>query len=169
MSDDDSSPATVGPAAALHLRDSRWLAGAIWAGLLAALLVTSVAAVESFTQGSIASRYFTLGNPSFPASDNRDHALAIAGVVMSALAALALLAAWYSFVRTTRSLVLAYADAGASDDEEPAAAEWLMEGAARDGSTVYRAMPSELLLYVGMAWAAIIMTPAVLGAVEAFS
>jgi hypothetical protein len=166
MSDDDSSPATVGPAAALHLRDSRWLAGAIWAGLLAALLVTSVAAVESFTQGSIASRYFSLG---VQQGNDNEHGLAVAGVVMSALAALALLAAWYSFVRTTRSLVLAYADAGASDDEEPAAAEWLMEGAARDGSTVYRAMPSELLLYVGMAWAAIIMTPAVLGAVEAFS
>jgi hypothetical protein len=167
MSDEDSSAATHGPAATLHLRDSRWLAGGIWAGLLAALLVTSVAAVESFTQGSIASRYFSFGAVQ-PGNEN-EHGLAVAGVIMAGLAALALLAAWYSFVRTTRSLVLAYADAGVSEEEEPAAAEWLMEGAGRDGSTVYRAMPSELLIYVGMAWAAIIMTPAVLGAVEAFS
>ncbi len=46
---DDLDP---GPA----LRDVRWLTGIIWVALLVALLVTSIYAMNAFTQGTIATR-----------------------------------------------------------------------------------------------------------------
>ena len=130
-------------------------------GLLLALLVTSVKAIESFTQGSIATRYINLGGPN--GSSSEDNALAIAGLVLSGLAALTLFAAWYQFVRATTALLVAYGDSG-RDDEMPSPSEWL----ATNENRTARTMLSDVLQYVGAAWVVIIVTPAVLTATEVF-
>lgn len=167
MSDQPSTASPARPVNAQALRDTRWLAAGIWAGLLAALLVTSTAAVEAFTQGSIASRYLTVSNVGDNSSSNT---LAISGLILSGVTAAALLGAWFGFVRATRSLVFAYSDAGSSDDEEPAPSEWVSEAPSVDSAAaVFRAVPADLLVFIGVAWVAIVMTPAVLGAVQAFA
>jgi hypothetical protein len=166
---DQPSPTTPSPTTDhTALRDTRWLAAGIWAGLLAALLVTSGTAVESFTTGSIASRCFSISSSGVNGDNGK--ATAIVGLVLSGIAAAALFGGWWAFVRATRSLVLAYSDAGSGNDEEPAPAEWVTETEAADSTTtIFRAVPADLLVFIGVAWVAIVMTPAVLAAVQVFS
>ena len=166
-----SSGTTLVPRALAALRDARWLAGAIWAGLLVALLFTSSHAVTSFTQGGIATVYFGQSLDSMDRPDN--HALATAGLILSGGAALALLGGWWGFVRATKALVIGYSYS-ADEGEEPMPAEWVLEAAQPEDDSEpqpdpTRTMVSDVLQYVGIAWVVIIMTPAVLGAVRAFA
>ena len=168
LSSDGTSP---GPGALAALRDARWLAGAIWAGLLLALLFTSAQAVNSFTQGGLASRFFVSNMNGMDPSQN--HAIALVGLILSGGAALALLGGWWGFVRATRALVVAYSYS-ADEGEEPMPAEWVLEATHAEGESEAqpnpaRTMVSDVLQYVGIAWAVIIVTPAVLAAVQAFS
>ncbi len=151
------------------LRDVRWLTGIIWAGLLVALLVTSVNAVHAFTQGTLASRVFgpITSFPQDPGDAARSGALA--GLCLSALAALAVLGGWIAFARVTKAVVVALADSptpGAA-----AAAEWLIvsEDAEPSLITVARTLASDVLVFVGAAWLVIIVTPAILAAVQAYA
>ena len=71
--------------------------------------VTSAVAITAFAEGSLASastRSFAsiAGTPL-----NNSHAVAVAGLCMAGLEALALFTAWTAFVRATRNLVTAYA------------------------------------------------------------
>ena len=113
MSDQPDSNTGTSSVSAAALRDTRWLAGGIWGGLLLALVVTSVYGINSFTQGSLASRY--LGLPLQNASPNEKVAAAV-GMIASGVAALILLAAWRSFATMTNVLVGALA--GSSDAAE---------------------------------------------------
>ena len=171
MSDQPSS--TVGGAATnsgiqAALRDVRWLSGVVWAGLLGALLVTSIYGIEAFTQGSIATRYFAL--PSTSAATDSGHALAIAGIVASGLAAAAVAMAWWQFAQATRSLIIAYGAEDGDAEAAPIAAEWITEtpAPAGDGGRTRIAI-AEILLWVGAAWAVLILTPAFLNLVASFS
>ncbi len=149
------------------LRDVRWLSGLVWAGLLGALLVTSIYGIEAFTQGSIATRYFAL--PTSATSDST-HTTAIAGMVASALAAAAVVMGWWQFAQATRVLIVAY---GAEDGDEealPIAAEWVTETPAPSGDGIQtRVGVVDVLLWVGAAWAVLILTPAFLNLVASFS
>lgn len=176
MSDEPNSTAATtanngdGRAAGVQaaLRDVRWLSGLVWAGLLAALLVTSTYGIEAFTQGSIATRYFAL--PTTATVPDSGHALAIGGIVASGLAAAAIVMAWWQFAQATRALIVAY---GAEDGEAetlPIAAEWVTETPAATGDGVRtRVALVDVLLWVGAAWAVLILTPAFLNLVASFS
>lgn len=152
----------IGPASPTALRDARWLAAALWGGLLLALLFTSAKGIESFTQGSITARYFNIELQGRSAPD--ENSLAVTGLVLSGLTALALLAGWYQFVRATQALLVAYGYSG-REGEEPSPAEWLTT----DDGDGNRTMLSDVLQYVGVAWAVMIVTPAILGAARVFS
>ncbi len=172
MSDQpDGSGTTATAITGTALRDTRWLAGGIWAGLLGALLVTSITAVDAFTQGSIASRYFAAVSNIGPGQGHSDDALAVTGLIVSGLAALALFGGWFAFVRATRAMLLAYADAGIGDDEAPAPAEWVTDESSADSTRtqVLRIVPADVVMYIGLAWAVIIVMPAILAAVEVWS
>lgn len=160
----EQSPVTdeAGPPSPTALRDMRWLAAVLWGGLLLALLVTSMKAIESYTQGSIATRYIALAPRDGRPPDQ--NAMAIAGLVLSGLTALALLGGWRQFVRATMALLIAYGYSG-RPDEEPSPVEWVTA----DGVNGARTMLSDVLQYVGIAWALIILTPAALAATEAFA
>ena len=172
MSDQPSPSGTNSGAEAIAaLRDARWLAGAIWAGLLLALLFTSAQAAPAFTQGGLASRFFVSNMNGMDPSQN--HAIAVAGLILSGGAALALLGGWWGFVRATKALVIGYSYS-ADEGEDPIPAEWVLEEARAEGDAEAqpnptRTMVSDVLQYVGVAWAVIIVTPAVLAAVQAFS
>lgn len=170
---DQPSPSGTSSGAGAHaaLLDARWLAGAIWAGLLLALLFTLAQAAPAFTQGGLASVYF--GQSLNGQEHNRDNALALTGLILSGGAALALLGGWWGFVRATKALVIGYSYS-ADEGEEPMPAEWVLEAAgpeteAEPQADPTRTMVSDVLQYVGIAWAVIIVTPAVLGAVRVFS
>ena len=170
---DQPSPGGTSPGAGTlaALRDARWLAGAVWAGLLLSLLFTSAQAVTSFTQGGLTSRFFV---PTMNGQDpGQNHAIAVAGLILSGGAALALLGGWWGFVRATKALVVAYSYS-ADEGEGPIPAEWVVEAAQAEGDAgaqpdPTRTMVSDVLQYVGVAWAVIIVTPAVLAAVQAFA
>lgn len=150
------------------LRDVRWLSGLVWAGLLGALLVTSIYGIEAFTQGSIATRYFAL--PTNATVADSGHALAIGGIVASGLAAAAIVMAWWQFAQATRSLIVAYGAEDGDMEAAPIAAEWITEAPAPagDGSRT-RIAVADILLWVGAAWAVLILTPAFLNLVASFS
>lgn len=150
------------------LRDVRWLSVVIWAGMLAALLVTSTYGIEAFTQGSIATRYFLL--PTNPGSTGSTHAIAIAGLIASALAAVAIAVAWWQFAQATRSLIIAYGAEDGDIEAPPIAAEWIGEPpeGAPDG-TKARVAVVEVMLWVGAAWAVLILTPAFLNIVSSYA
>ncbi|MBA4179433.1 MAG: hypothetical protein C0506_02495 [Anaerolinea sp.] len=163
MSESQTPPnEDLGPPSPAALRDMRWLAAVLWSGLLLALLFTSVKAMESYTQGTIATRYFGVGPQADEGSD--PETLAIAGLALSGLAALAIVTGWYQFVRATKALLVAYGYSGRAD-EEPSPNEWVTE----DDKQGSRTMLSDVLQYVGLAWAVIIVTPAALAAVQAFA
>src|SRR5687768_12300988 len=114
MSDQpDSNPGTlsVSPAA---LRDTRWLAGGIWGGLLLALVVTSWGAV---TGGGIAGSFgifpfINLGTQD-PADANPER-VATVGLIVTAIVAALVLFAWTRFAIATMALVSSLSDS--SDD-----------------------------------------------------
>jgi len=172
-SDTASPPAARAPLQAA-LRDGRWLAGGIWAGVLLALLVTSAVAITAFAEGSLASastRSFAsiAGTPL-----NNSHAVAVAGLCMAGLEALALFTAWTAFVRATRNLVTAYAFDAGEADEAPAAAEWIADVPYSDArpdepEPTPKVIIADVIQFVGVAWAIVIVTPAVLLAVTAFA
>ena len=155
------------------LRDVRWLAGGIWAAVLVALLVTSAVAITAFTQGSLltfSARSFTsiAGN-----QGTNGHAVAIAALCLAALEALALFTAWTAFVRATRNLVTAYAYDAGEADEAPAAAEWITDVMYVDSDPndppAPRMIIADVVQFIGVAWAILIVTPAVMLAVTTFS
>jgi hypothetical protein len=172
MSDQPATNGTnSGPGALAALRDARWLAGAIWVGLLLALLFTSSHAVSAFTQGGLATAYF--GQSMSGEDHDRNNAIAMVGLTLSGGAALALLGGWWGFVRATKALVIGYSYS-ADEGEDPMPAEWVLEASpAEDDAEAQpdptRTMVSDVLQYVGIAWAVIIMTPAVLSAVRVFA
>ena len=174
-SDTASPPAARAPLQAA-LRDGRWLAGGIWAGVLLALLVTSAVAITAFAEGSLASastRSFA-SIAGTPLNNNNSHAVAVAGLCMAGLEALALFTAWTAFVRATRNLVTAYAFDAGEADEAPAAAEWIADVPYSDArpdepEPTPKVIIADVIQFVGVAWAIVIVTPAVLLAVTAFA
>jgi hypothetical protein len=162
MSDQPDSNTGTSSVSAAALRDTRWLAGGIWGGLLLALVVTSVYGINSFTQGSLASRY--LGLPLQNASPNEKVAAAV-GMIASGVAALILLAAWRSFATMTNVLVGALAGSSDAADDSPAPADWLLPDV--NGGVFTRV--GEVVQFVGFAWAVMIATPALLSLATAFS
>lgn len=146
---------------AASLRDTRWLAGAIWGASLLALLVTSWAGLGSggsavdLTLFSI----FAFGGPE--PDPNRDLAAA-ASLVISAAIALAIVTAWWIFARATQGLLSALADAsdGATDEATPGI--WLSQDDRRSPL-------SDLLTYLGVTWALIILRPVVIGSIQVFT
>ena len=156
------------------LRDVRWLAGGVWAGVLVALLVTSAVAITAFTQGSLltfSARSFTsiAGNQ----GTSNGHAIAIAALLLAILEAMALFIAWTAFVRATRNLVTAYAYDAGEADEAPAAAEWITEVMYVDSDPndppAPRMIIADVVQFIGAAWVVLIVTPAVMLAVTTFA
>lgn len=137
----------------------RWLAAVLWGGLLLALLFTSMNAVESYTEGTIATRYLAMFSQVM--EEPHERTVAVTGIALSSLAALAVVGGWFQFVRATKALLVDYGYSGRAD-EEPSPNGWVTDDDTRGGRT----MLSDVLKYVGMAWAVIIMTPAILGAVQ---
>ncbi|MGH2633787.1 MAG: hypothetical protein ACRDG3_10295 [Tepidiformaceae bacterium] len=164
------SSSTGGPpphAASLQtaLRDVRWLAGGIWVGILAALLVTSAVSITVLAQGSLLT---------FSAGSDNAHAVAIAAVLLAVLEAMALFLAWTAFVRATRNLVTAYAYDAGEADEAPAAAEWITDmmyadADPNDPPLAPRMIIADVVQFIGVAWVVLILTPAVMLAVTAFA
>jgi hypothetical protein len=124
VASDAPDGAQLEQADAVALRDVRWLTGVIWVGLLVALLVTSVYAINSSGIGSVITRYFSLPANSTAADMGEVAKIsAVASLGMSALAALAVVGGWLAFARVTKAVVMAFADAS---DQTPTAAEWLI-------------------------------------------
>jgi hypothetical protein len=151
------------PASPAALRDARWLTAAIWGALLLALVVTSGYGITSFAQGSISSRY--IGLPLTGGSDPNQKVAAVAGIIMSAAAALLIFAAWWSLARATNTLVNAIANSSDAEDDVPAAADWV---ATRRDNMLFT-VAGEVVQFLGAAWAVMVVTPAVLGLTTAFS
>lgn len=151
------------PASPAALRDARWLTAAIWGALLLALVVTSGYGITSFAQGSISSRY--IGLPLTGGTDPNQKVAAVAGIIMSAAAALLIFAAWRSFAKATNTLVNAIANSSDADDDAPAAADWV----ATDRNNMLFTVAGEVVQFLGAAWAVMVVTPAVLGLTTAFS
>lgn len=162
MSDQPNSE-QMEPASPAALRDTRWLAGAIWGALLLALVVTSGYGITSFAQGSISSRY--IGLPLSGDDAPSAKVAALAGIVLSAIAALLILAAWRAFAKATNALVGALADASDATDDQPAPGDWIVA----DPRGVVLTMAGEVVQFVGAAWAVMVVTPAILGLATAFS
>lgn len=163
MNEEQSSDSEVREAASpAALRDMRWIGAVLWMSLLLGLLVTSMKAIDAYTDGSTATRYLAFGPDATEGPD--DEALAVAGLALSGLAAAALIGAWFQFVLATSVLLAAYGYSGRKD-EEPGPADWIIPG--EEGFT--RTMLGTVLQYLAAAWGVIIVTPAVLTAVEVFS
>ncbi len=158
----DQPDSAVEPANPAALRDGRWLAGGIWGALLLTLVTTSGYGIKAFSDGSIASRY--IGLPLDGSSEASAKVAAVLGVVLSTAAALLILAAWRAFVRTTNVLISALADSNDDPDEAPVPADWMMTDAK---GAVFTAA-GEVVQFVGLAWAVMVVTPALLGLSVAF-
>jgi hypothetical protein len=145
------------------LRDTRWLAGGIWGGLLLALVVTSWGAV---TGGGIAGSFgifpfINLGTQD-PADANPER-VATVGLIVTAIVAALVLFAWTRFAIATMALVSSLSDSSDDAEDQPATIYWLP---ATPGA---RSELVDLLGLVGLAWAAIILRPMVIAAVHIYS
>lgn len=144
------------------LRDVRWLTAAIWGALLIALVVTSGYGITSFAQGSLSSRY--IGLPGGNDLDTNAKATAVAGSVLSAIAALLLFAAWAVFAQATNRLLTALGNSTDSDEDAPVALDWIADS---PGSAVMT-LAGGVVRFLGAAWAVMVITPAILSVTTAF-
>lgn len=139
-----------------------------------ALLVTSAVSITAFTQGGLLT-FSARGFASIAGTrPNNGHAVAIAALLLAALEAMALFLAWTAFVRATRNLVTAYAYDAGEADEAPAAAEWITEvvyaePSPDDPPLAPRMIIADVVQFIGVAWAVLIFTPAVMLAVGVFA
>ena len=159
---DQRGPATPLESSPAALRDTRWLAGAIWAVSLLALLVTSAMGMGQavgtfdFTALSLLA-YSDLGH----GEPNRELAVS-AALIITAGIALVLVVAWWAFARATQGLIAALSDSSDSRDDSPVRGIWLIEGSGRSPL-------SDLLTFLGFAWALIVLRPMVITAIQVFT
>jgi hypothetical protein len=165
MGDSQTSDRRPMPAGAL--RDGRWIAIIFWAGMLVALLLTSAGAVTSLVQGGLYSRSFTIGTNSAADAQHQAEVISILSLIIEAGIGVILLAAWVEFVGATTSLIEAYVGETGDDDELPMAADRLGD----EPETRLRTptVVGNVLLYIGIAWAVIVVGPGALAVAAAFS
>ena len=161
MSEHPESGEGMLPASAAALRDTRWLAGAIWAAELLALLVTSWAAQRVATSPYDLNFLSVLSSGS--GQYNPDHKLiAATALVVTAGIAVMLVAAWWAFAKATHALIAALSDSSDTEEDAPVPGIWIAPGAGRSPL-------SDAASYVGIAWALIILRPAVIAVIQAFT
>ena len=163
MSDQPGSTPELIPASPAALRDTRWLAGAIWGGLLLALIVTSWAAV---TGGGIAATFsyfpfISLGNQN--PEDMEPELVATVAVVLTAVVAALVVLAWIRFANATLSLVSSLSDSGDDAEDQPATMYWLPTVPGQRSELV------DLVGLIGIAWGTMILRPIVVVAIQIYS
>lgn len=154
--------AGIAPASPAALRDTRWLAGAMWGAALFAALLTSWAALGGAGATGDAGLFslLLLGGGSGPGSD-RDLA-ASASLIISAGIALMLIVVWWALSRATLGLIAALADSSDGPDDAPVPGMWL----AQEGG---RSALSDMATYLGVAWALIVLRPVVVVSIQVFT
>ncbi|MGE3073703.1 MAG: hypothetical protein AB7N24_06390 [Dehalococcoidia bacterium] len=161
MSDSPNSNDGLLPASAAALRDTRWLGGGIWGAALIALLVTSWA-----SQRVLSSPYdvgfFAVFNQNNGQYDPNQKLVAATALIITAGIAVTLVAAWWAFARATHALIAALADSNDSEEDAPVTGIWIIPGTGRSPL-------SDAASYLGVAWALIIVRPAVILTIQAFT
>jgi hypothetical protein len=164
MSDQPNSNAGTSSVSPAVLRDTRWLAGGIWGALLLALVVTSWGAV---TAGGAATSFSFLSFINLGASQNPDDMnpdlVATVALVLMAIVSALLVLAWTRFAAATMSLVSSLSDSSDDAEDQPATIYWLPTTPGARSELV------DLLGVLGLAWAAIVLRPIVVAAVQIYS
>ncbi|MGE0599075.1 MAG: hypothetical protein AB7J35_08495 [Dehalococcoidia bacterium] len=161
MSDNPNSNDGLLPASAAALRDTRWLGGAIWGAALLALLVTSWAAQRVLTSPYDVG-FFAAFNLDNGQNGPNQELVASAALIITAGVAVTLVAAWWAFARGTHGLIAALADSNDSEEDAPVTGIWIVPGTGRSPL-------SDAASYLGVAWALIILRPAVILTIQAFT
>lgn len=165
MTESSFPSAPAGRGRRLFLRDARWTAVAVWAGTLAALLVTSVYGVSAFQQADL----FARANASQFGNTQAYDRSVVATFLVSVVAVAALLVAWLAFVSFSRAFVGAFAEALGDDDDEPLVAGMLGPAeAGEEPEAAARAAGSlaSVLVPLAVAWAAYILAPTIADLVQ---
>ncbi len=145
------------------LRDTRWLAGGIWAAVLLALLVTSWAAVGAGAIGGAGLFFPYLGIGLDSSSNEADPELVASfGLIITIALAGVLAYAWWRFATATRQLLEGISDVSDHPNADPAPAYWLASGNAR--SELIDLFPA-----LGVAWALTVIRPVAVIAVQIYS
>jgi hypothetical protein len=149
------------PASAAALRDTRWLAGAIWGGALLTLLVTSWAA-QRLASGPYDLTFLSAIYSSSGQFDPDRKLTTAAMLIITAGIAVVLVAAWWAFAKATHGLIAALSDSSDTAEDAPVPGIWIVHGGGRSPL-------SDVASYIGVAWALIILRPVVLGTIQAFT
>lgn len=163
MSDEADLEATA-PASPAALRDTRWLSGAIWLGVLFALLLTSWAGLGADLTGvglggSIIT-YLTvaLGGE----NDGTPEMLISFALLITAAIAGVLVYAWSRFAAATRQLIAGLAESTDDPDAASVASYWL------PSAETGRSDLFDLVAALGVVWAIIVVRPVVLAAMRIY-
>ncbi len=160
MSEQPESSSGVVPASPAALRDTRWLGGAIWGAELVALLVSSWAGQRIATSPYDFGLFAAISSSSGPLEPDRK-LMATAALIITVGIAVVLVAAWWAFAKATHGLIAALSDSSDTEADEPVPGIWLVPGG--------RSPLSDTASYLGVAWALIILRPAVIAAIQAFT
>lgn len=161
MSEQPESGGSLLPASAAALRDTRWLGGAIWGAELIALLISSWAAQRVLTSPYDVG-FFAVYNPGNGEYDPDRKLIAAAVLIITAGIAVVLVAAWWAFAKATHALIAALSDSSDTEEDAPVPGIWIAAGTGRSPL-------SDAASYLGVAWALIIVRPAVILAIQAFT
>jgi hypothetical protein len=148
------------PASPSALRDTRWIAAAMWGAALVALLATSGAAVGGLLWP------FGVGLPgsfvSYGGDEDSQDLVASAGLIVTIGIALVLIVSWWAFARATHGLIAALSDSSDTAEDAPVPGTWL----AQEGG---RSALSDMATYLGVTWALVVLRPAVVMTLAVFA